>query len=141
MPNGCEAERAAVRALDKKQRDAHKRYENAPEQKIRELAESQIKHMEELIAKYKDTRGYKKRIKEWTAEKRKNEKKLNKAIDSMNALARARDDISKEQEAANEALERCLEEERNRTEERPHINTGALCWCGERGMHAAGTPR
>jgi hypothetical protein len=133
MPNDCEAERAALEALDKKQRDAHKRYKNAPEQKARKQAEDQIEEMNKLIAKYKNTRGYKKRIGEWKAEKAKNEKKLDDAIESLKPLARARDDIAKEQAAADVALRRCLGE--------PHDNSGALCWCGERGMHAAGTPR
>jgi chromosome segregation ATPase len=133
MPNDCEAEQAALEALQKKLDDAHKRYVNAPEQQERRQAEDQIKHMDELLAKYKDTRGYKKRIKEWKAEKRKNEKKLDDAIDALKPLGRAREKIRDELDAADVALRRCLGE--------PHDNSGALCWCGERGMHAAGTPR
>jgi hypothetical protein len=144
MSNGCEAEQAALQALQKKLLEAQERYENAPQNKKDdvELAESQIKHMDELIAKYKDTRGYKKRIKEWKAEKRKNEKKLDDRAKANTPLTRAIFDIRNELSAASDALERCLEEERKRTERRPHDNSGeATCWCGERGMHAAGTPR
>jgi 16S rRNA C967 or C1407 C5-methylase (RsmB/RsmF family) len=136
----CEAERVALKALQRKLREAQKRLEDSPAQKNRDLAESQIKHMDELVAKYKDTRGYKKRIKEWKAEKRKNEKKLDDAIETITPLTRDIHEIGNELGAADAALDRCLQEERKRAE-RPHINTGEPCWCGERGMHAAGTPR
>ena len=141
MPNGCEAERAALEALQKKLLEAQRRLEHEQAQRDPALAESQIKHMDELIAKYKDTRGYKKRIKEWKEERRKNEKRLDEAVDAITPLTRDIHDIGNELRTAGETLDRCLEEERNRTERRPHDNSGALCWCGERGMHAAGTPR
>jgi hypothetical protein len=54
-------------------------------------------------------------------------------IKKVKPLTRAIDDIRDELDAADVALKRCLGE--------PHNNSGALCWCGERGMHAAGTPR
>lgn len=124
---------AALKALQQELLDAQRRLENSQAVKDRDLAKSQIKHMDELIAKYKDTRGYKKRIKEWKAEKRKNEKRADNAVKEVTQLTRAIREIRNELDAADVALRRCLGE--------PHIQNGALCWCGDRGIHAAGTPR
>ena len=139
MTNDCLAEQAAVDTLERKLADAQNDLNNAPAQKDIDAARRQIKDMEDLIAKYKDTKGYRKRIKEWKAEIRKNIKKLDKAIEPIKPLTRAIDKIGRELGKAKAALERCEDEQRERAE-RPHDFSGAQCWCGSSGMHG-GQPR